>query len=235
MTENPSPPESTTLPDDVAGMPPEAARAEIDRIRADTAHAWHQPGHRQHAEAMTRMEALYKRATPPDPGTTAAEPSAATPPVEAPVPNALSPETAAQLPPGYTWDAPTLTALGEVATREQLDPGLMREGTALVARLLTERAPVLTGEEAEDVLAQRWGSKYEHQIARATETWDLLPKKVQDDLTWSGIRYHPEFAEFLLKVAEHRWDPMTEAGLARIKARGLAALAAQAAKGAGAP
>jgi len=44
----------------------------------------------------------------------------------------------------------------------------------------------------------------------------------------SGIRYHPEFAEFLLRVGEHRWDPMTEAGLARIKARGLAALAAEA-------
>jgi len=93
-------------------------------------------------------------------------------------------------------------------------------------------APVLSGEDAEDVLAHRWGSRYEYQIARATETWNLLPKRVQDDLTKSGIRYHPEFAEFLLKVAEHRWDPMTDAGLARIKAHGLAAIAAEAKKAA---
>jgi hypothetical protein len=95
---------------------------------------------------------------------------------------------------------------------------------------LAERAPVLSGEEAELALEQRWGSRYEQPIARATEVWNLLPKKAQEDLTKSGIRYHPEFGEYLLKVGEHMWDGRTDAGLARIKRRGLAALASEEAK-----
>ena len=59
---------------------------------------------------------------------------------------------------------------------------------------------------------------------------ELLPKKAQEDLTKSGIRYHPEFGEYLLKVGEHMWDGRTDAGLARIKRRGLAALASEEAK-----
>jgi len=223
MTEPTS--DTPALPADVAAMPLEAARSELDASRADLQHPVNQPNHPRHAEATTRREWLYQRiygTGSVDDGPPAGA-GADTPPTEPP--NALSATTAPALPPGYTWDEPTLTALGEVTSREQLDPGLMREGTALVARLLGERAPVLSGEEAELLLEQRWGSKYEHQIAQATETWNLLPRKVQDDLTKSGIRYHPEFAVFLLRVAEHRWDPMTDAGLARIKARGLAAQA----------
>jgi hypothetical protein len=229
MTEPTS--DTPALPADVAAMPLEAARSELDASRADLQHPVNQPNHPRHAEAATRLKVLYQRIHGTGPAGDG-PPSAAAPPAPDPhAPpdvNAVSPVTAATLPPGYTWDDPTLTALGEVATREQLDPGLMREGTALVAQLLGERAPVLSGEEAELLLEQRWGSKYEYQIAQATETWNLLPRKVQDDLTKSGIRYHPEFAEFLLKMAEHRWDPMTDAGLARIKARGLAALQAEA-------
>jgi hypothetical protein len=232
MTEPESAP---PVPADIQAMSADAARDEIDRIRAAADHPWAQPSHRQHAEALTRMEMLYRKIAPPDPGLPAPKPAPAPPsrpPAEATPPaDPSTPEpteehlvVAADLPPGHEWDEPTLNALGDVADREQIDPGLLREGTALVSRLLAERAPALTGEEAEDLLERRWGSKYEYQIGRATEVWNLLPKKVQDDLTTSGIRYHPEFAEYLLRVGEHRWDPMTDAGLRRIKARSLAAL-----------
>ncbi len=241
-------PDTPPLPADVAQFTPEQARSEIERIRTDTAHVWHQPGHRQYGEAQTRMSALYQKVH----GTAAAAdgPPSEAPPTE-PDPHAMpdphaEPTTAAealQVPPpqlseaakqqGITWDAEERQRVYAEAEHEGLIP-FTRQAEQLFAELVGQ--PMPTAEEAEDRLYQQRGAaRVDAENRRAAASWRWLEEKLPATaarLTQTGLRNHERTWDWLLELDAARYDGRTDRGLARIKARGLAAIAAEARKAA---
>ena len=215
---------------------PEAARAEIESIRADQTHAFNQPFHPGQPAAQEFMDRLYQVAY----GTGEVEPMAPSGSEERNLAASGAAEeskqreglvdyTDAPLPEfeGVEWDTPAVTELRLLGRREGLAEQVER-GLAVAARVVGMEPP--SGEETDRELAQAWGSDFDRNMADAHAAWKLLPARHQRNLMERGAHLHPSFIRHMAEVGATLHDPSTPRGAARMKARYEQSLAKEEAK-----
>jgi hypothetical protein len=204
------------------------AKLTIEAILADSGHPSRDPFAPGHEAARTEVEALYRLAW----GTGEVEPFAASrteesEPAAPAVPGAPAEEsgqraglvdyTDAPLPEfeGVEWDTAGVTELRVLGRREGLADYVER-GLVVAARCVGLEPP--SGEEMDYQLAREWGSDLERNMLDAHAAWKMLPARYQRDLLARGADRHPSFVRFMAEVGAELRNPLTEHGMARMKA-----------------